>query len=109
MKILKTLKYNYTSTWKNLFKLADLGNLDKPLTADILSDPDNKITKHILYLYSMESFIYPELNRASREKDESKIKYYGAYAAALSYIIYTANSNRKVRFLTGTTLLYRGL
>ena len=77
-----------------LFELAHLGDLDEPLTTKILSDPEHRITKHILYLYSMESFIYEELNQASREKDESKIKYYGAFAAALSYIIYTANSNR---------------
>ena len=78
-----------------LFDLAKLGDQNKPLTAKILSDPNHKITKHILYLYSMESFIYEELNCASRDKDVSKIEYYGAFAAALSYIIYNANKNRK--------------
>ena len=43
----------------------------------------------------METFIYADMNRACREKDESKIKYYGAFAAALSYIIYFANTNKK--------------
>ena len=57
----------------------------------------------------MESLIYPELNRASREKDESKIKYYGPFAAALSYIIYHANKNRKTEKLNKGTKLYRGL
>ena len=79
-----------------LFDLAMLGDLDKPLTAEILSNPEHKITKHILYLYSMETFIYMELNRASRSKDESKIEFYGAFAAALSFIIYSANKNRKI-------------
>ena len=60
------IQSNYSSKWKILFELAKLGNLDKPLTTKILSDPNHKITKHILYLYSMESFIYDELNRASR-------------------------------------------
>ena len=41
-----------------LFDVGRLGNLDKPLTPEILSNPDSKIAKHILYLYSMESFIY---------------------------------------------------
>ena len=63
----------------------------------------------MLYLYSMESFIYGDLNRASREKDTTKIQYYGAYAAALSYIIYYANTNRKANKLQGMTVLYRGL
>ena len=42
----------------------------------------------------MESFVYAELNKTCREKDESKISYYGAFAAALSYIIDNANSKR---------------
>ena len=92
-----------------LFDLAKLGSLDKPLTPTILSNPNHVITKHILYLYSMETFIYSEMNRASRMKDRSKIKYYGAFAATLSYIIYAANKNRKSDKLKGTTTLYRGL
>ena len=77
--------------WKNLFLIAKLGDLDKPLTPKILSDPHHPITRHTLYIYSMESFVYGELNRASRLKDKSKIKYYGAFAATLSYIINSAN------------------
>ena len=57
----------------------------------------------------METFIYADLNRASREKDKTKIKFYGAYAAALSYIIYFANTKRKDDKLKGSNLLYRGL
>ena len=89
--------------------MADLGDLDKPLTPTILKDPEHPVTKHILYLYSMESFIYGELNQASRLKDKSKIQFYGAYAAALSYIIYYANRNKKRNSIHGTTDLYRGL
>ena len=92
-----------------MFDLVNLGDIDKPLTPKILSDPEHEITKHLLYIYSMESFVYSDLNRASREKDLLKIKFYGAYAAALSYIIYMANINRKSNELQGTTLLYRGL
>ena len=78
-----------------LFKLANLDqDLDKPLTPKVLSNPEHRAVRHIMYIYSMESFIYAELNRVCREKDKSKIKYYGAFAAALSYIIYSANQNR---------------
>lgn len=89
------MKKNYIKKWTFLFDIANLGNLDQNLTPTILSDPSHKITKHILYLYSMESFIYGELNKASRCKEKSKIQFYGAFAAALSYIIYEANKNRK--------------
>ena len=42
----------------------------------------------------MESFIYPELKKASLNKDESRIPTLGPYAAALSYIIRNANVSR---------------
>ena len=105
----KILKNDYKHKWNLLFKLVDLGDMDQPLTAEILSDPYHKITMHILYLYSMESFVYADLNRASRERDRSKIQYYGAFAAALSYILYHANQNRRDNSLQGQFNLYRGL
>lgn len=67
----KLLKATYTYNWECLFKIADLGDLEKPLTPKILSNPNHKITKHLLYLYSMETFIYADLNRACRKKDKT--------------------------------------
>ena len=93
-----------------LFKLADLDeDLNKPLTPKILSDPEHKAVKHIMYIYSMESFIYAELNKVCRDKDKSKIKFYGAFAAALSFIIHSANQNRVKDKLIDTTTLFRGV
>ena len=63
------MKKQYAYNWKFLFRLADVGDLDKPLTPKILSDPSHKIVKLILYIYSMESFIYEDLNKATREQD----------------------------------------
>ena len=71
-----------------LFKLADLDeDLDTPLNPKVLSDPNHKAVKYLMYIYSMESFIYADLNRVCRIKDKSKIKFYGAFSAALSFII----------------------
>ena len=90
------LKNQYQLNWELLFKLGTYGHsMYKPLTAKILSNPEHPITRHILYIYSMESFIYADMNQACRVKDASKIRFYGAFAAALSYIIYNANRNRK--------------
>ena len=50
-----------------LFDLENLGDLDKPLSKEILSDPTHKITKLLLYIYTMECFIYTDLNRACRD------------------------------------------
>ena len=62
-----------------------------------------------MYIYSMESFVYSDLNKACREKDVSKIKYFGAFAAALSFIIQKANSNRVDDKLQDETTLFRGV
>ena len=43
----------------------------------------------------MESFIYADMNKAIREKEKTKTKHYGAFTAALSYIVYYANQKRK--------------
>ena len=51
------------------------------------SDPESPITKMILYLYSMETFLYGEINRASRSKDKSKISTLGPYSFILSWIV----------------------
>ena len=114
------LKRSYSQKWLYLFDLAGVAgkdNLDKPLSPKILSDPSSPVTILLLYIYSMESFIYTDLNRACREKDKSKIPYYGAFAAALSYIIYFANTNKKnsgpsaadLQSSGGCTKLYRGI
>ena len=93
-----------------LFKLAKLDeDMDKPLTPKVLSNPEHKAVIHIMYIYSMESFIYSELNRVCREKDTSKIKFYGAFAAALSFIIHSANNKRVENKLEQTTTIFRGL
>ena len=52
------LKKSYKSKWETLFKIGDLGNIDESLNKKILSDPQHKITKHLLYIYSMETFVY---------------------------------------------------
>ena len=106
----KMLKKSYSRNWKMLFKLAKINqDMDKPLTQKILGDPEHKAVKHIMYIYSMESFIYADLNRVCREKDKSMIKFYGAFAAALSFIIHSANQNRIEYKLENRTTLFRGV
>ena len=104
------LKAEYTNNWTLLFQLADLDlDMEKPLTPSVLSNPNHRAVKLIMYIYSMESFVYDDLNRVCRQKDKSKIKFYGAYAAALSFIIHSANQNRDKKKLQKVTTLFRGL
>ena len=47
-----------------------------------------------LYLYSLDNFLFVELNKGSREGDMSKIDTLGPYAAVLGEIIYNTARNR---------------
>jgi len=81
--------------WNIIFSLADKVDMKKPLTTKILSNPNHEFVKLMLYIYSMQTFIFKEMNRASRNKDQTKIPYYGPFASALGYIIHSASSKRK--------------
>ena len=95
--------------WKTIFSLAQMDDVEfsKPLTPKILSDPNHPFVKTLIYIYSMQSFVFSELNKASRMKDESKIKFYGAFASALGFIVHSGNlknTNLEKEFTA-----YRGL
>ena len=55
----------------------------------------------------MEGFLYDKLNHCIRSKNKDYIKYFGPFAAAISYIIYHANNNLKHK-MSGINWLYRG-
>ena len=74
--------------------MAESIDIKKPLTTKILSNPEHELVKTLLYIYTMNSFVFKEMNKASRDKDLSKIKFYGPYASALGYIIHAASSKR---------------
>ena len=61
------------------------------LTCEILKNPQHAITNFILKLHTLETYLYKDLKKASREKDESKIMTLGPYALVLSYIISNAD------------------
>ena len=55
----------------------------------------------------MESFVFKQMNKASRDKDVTKMKYYGPLATALSYIVHC--SNKSLTNLSTIFNVYRGL
>merc|ERR1719353_2200620 len=83
--------------------------MNKPITPKLLADPSNDFVKKIVYIYSMETFIFKELNAASRNKDESKLKFYGPLAAALSFIVHCGNSQHTELKAKKEFFVYRGL
>ena len=66
-----------------LFTLSGLGPLDRLPTGDSLSTANDVLTNLLLYMNSMESFVYSELQRATVEKDESMVSTLGPYAFAI--------------------------
>ena len=62
------------------------GNTIDEIKKDDLRDPTSTITKSILFIYSMETFISYNLNLAERNGDVSKVKSFGPFACALGEI-----------------------
>ena len=105
---IEDFKKQYANNWKMLFKLANHNDLEIQLTPEILSNPSHNLVKLLLNIQTMDSFIYSDINIAARSKDYSKTKFYGAFAAALSYILYTANANRTDLKAARATKLWHG-
>ena len=99
--------------WRHIFDKVIHTDITKPLTYDILKDPKEDIVCGLLYIYSMETFVYSTLNTATRDHDSSKILTLGPLAAALGWIVAGAEMNREKdsESLPGDKLtdLYRGL
>jgi hypothetical protein len=52
----------YADIWNKIFLMIEDLDMDKPLTDEVLSDPNHKFVKTMLYIYSMQSFVFKELN-----------------------------------------------
>jgi hypothetical protein len=61
--------------------------LNLELDNEILCDDDHPVTKTLIYIYSMETFIYGDLKRACLERDYTRVKNLGPYAKAMGQII----------------------
>lgn len=70
--------------WHSFIQVAGVENLKSvPNT----TDPEHFHVKTILFIYSLECFLFKKLNKASRDKDQSVIQTLGPYAVAISKII----------------------
>lgn len=85
---------NTISAMDLMWKLLNLTN-DVEIDEYMLNDANNEVTTSIMYLYSMETFIYTAINRASRTQDESKVRTLGPYAVLLAHIVYGAEEKRE--------------
>jgi hypothetical protein len=81
-------------TWVAIMKLADLHGSNNQVNEYVLSNSENVVTKTIVYIYTMESFVYRELNKAARNYDLSKVDTLGPFAVLLTQIIYSCEEKR---------------
>lgn len=80
---------------------------EEELTSEILTDPSNKETCFILYLWSMESPFAHELVKFYSEEDEGFMKhvqYFGPIERAVQEILNGAETLRIDRIFTSSTI-----
>ena len=91
--------------WITFLKAAGVNDFDRvPNT----SDPEHPDVKAILFMYSLDSFLFDRLNQSSRDQDSSVVETLGPFAVALTKIINRVERNRKDKF-TDPFVCYRGI
>ena len=58
--------------------------MNKRIDTKILFDSTHPVTQTLIYIHSMETFIYSDLKKASLNKDIKKVKTLGPYACAIT-------------------------
>ena len=89
MKTLKRKEYvdaliqNMLYIWRHIFDKFIHTDLDKEIDLHDFFVYESDIVCALLYIYSMETFVYSTVNSATRDHDKSKIKNLGPLARAL--------------------------
>ena len=88
---------NLTLVWKLLFKLAinDPNDMIIEIDQSVFRSSESEITKLLLYIHSMETFIPESINLGSAGRDQSKVSTLGPYALALGCILDKAEVSRR--------------
>ena len=91
--------------WLSFLKVCGIRDLRR---IPQIEDPEHPHVKTIIFLYTMESFVFVRLNQISRQKDPSCIETLGPYAVALTKVINTIEQKRTDKRM-GEFYCYRGL
>ena len=61
---------NYKDAWRAILKIGTSNfDLNQPLSLEILLNANHPVAKTLIYIHSMETFIYGDLKKASINKD----------------------------------------
>lgn len=96
---------NIELIWYSFLSASGIKDLtETPVT----SDPEHPHVKAILFLYSLDSFLFYRINQISRDKDTSAIESLGPYATVLSQVINRIQAKRYDK-IVGKFICYSGL
>ena len=70
--------------WLTFLQVSGIKNLKSVPVTDY---PEHRDVKAIMFMYSLDCFLFGRLNKISREKDSSAIETLGPFAVALTKII----------------------
>ena len=62
IEMLKAIE-NICKTWNTILEVPNVPNREEKLTYEILGDPNHPVVQLILYLYTLDCFLYPSLNK----------------------------------------------
>lgn len=65
-------------------------DFDEPISKVTLAKPKDPMTQFLLYMWSLETFIYDDVNKALRFKDENSVENLGPFCFCLSKILNSA-------------------
>lgn len=68
-KLLIEAHKNVTDTWMEIFSRPFVPNRNTPIEKDDMKDPENPIVVIVIYVLSMETFLFGSLNSATQEKN----------------------------------------
>ncbi len=71
---IETFIENYKFAWLAIFEIGtQYFDLNQELSDDILWNPEHPVTKTLIYIHSMETFIYGDLKKACLNRDCSRV------------------------------------
>ena len=88
--------HNVELLWVTFFKVAGIQDSDLK-KMPVFDQPEHPHVKAIIFVYSLESFLFSEINRSSREKDTRVIDTLGPFAVAISNVIEKLEAKREDR------------
>lgn len=92
--------------WDFIFGLLNIQPTTEPIDMGDISNADNPSTRALFQIYSLETWLFREINNASRTKNSRKVQSLGPFAALIGVAMDNAQRSRKDSIL-GQQSLYK--